>query len=516
MVPGAQVAGNTGVLRRLMISRLSPYLLILLVCIPALVVRLDVYPPAWFDEGYRTNAARTLAVQGIYGTYSSDGVIPYDVGISTGPADIVPLAIAYRLVGAGVAQARLVDVLYALLGIATLYALAGRLFGRRAALFSLLFILAVPPIQGVSLLLVGRQIEGEMPALALISLGLLFWVIAGRQGHWNARIASGLFLGFGLLSKTQAAFGILPAFALIALLRARKERRLLAAMTPLLVALGILVGWMVWTGLSVPREISARNALMLSQAIRTQLLTGLWGRSLSLSAGLILILMLASVATALGLLIRRRSHPEFPTDRDWGMALLGLIVLLSGLWFGLLSIGWPRYATLGYLLSLLFVGRLALALVHAASRWIMRRHPAAGARLPSLANAGLAAIACLGSLIPIMRFRSDNSAQQAAAFISTAIPQSAVIESWAWELDALSNHWRFHHPDLSYLYKAERQEFIDHVPFALGYDPLQANPDYLISDPFSQWTRLYSPAVLETDFRRMAAFGDYVVYQRIR
>lgn len=516
MVPAAQVAGKTGLLRGLLIGRLSPYLLILVVCIPALVVRLDVYPPAWFDEGYRTNAARTLAVDGIYGTHSSDGVIPYDVGISTGPADIVPLAIAYRVFGSGVAQARLVDVVYALIGLAALYTLAAILFGRRAALFSVLFLLAVPPIQGVSLLLVGRQVEGEMPALALISLGLVFWLLAGGQGHWKARIASGLFLGLGLLSKTQAAFGILPALAFVSFLRARKERRLLAPMTPFLVAVAVLVGWMIWTGVTVPRQISARNALMLSQAISTQLLTGLWGRTLSLSAGVILLLMLASVATAIGLLIRRRNNPGFPTDRDWGTALLGLIVLISGLWFGLLSIGWPRYATLGYELSLLFVGRLAYGLVHAATRWIMQRNPALSPRLPSLAHVGVAAIACLGSLIPILRYQSDNGAQQAAAFISAAIPQTAVIESWAWELDALSNHWRFHHPDLSYLYRAERQEFIDRVPFSLGYDPLQANPDYLISDPFSQWTRLYDPAVLKTSFHRVAAFGDYVVYQRVR
>ena len=49
-----------------------------------------------------------------------------------------------------------------------------------------------------------------------------------------------------------------------------------------------------------------------------------------------------------------------------------------------------------------------------------------------------------------------------------------------------------------------------------GYDTLQADPDFLISGPFSQWVSLYDPAVIRDSFLRVAAFGQYVIYKRAR
>ncbi len=128
------------------VATLLRYMLLLIVCVPALTLRLADYPPIWFDEGIRTNAARTLAVTGQYGTYTSDGWMPYDVAISTGPADIAPQAVGYRLLGPGVAQARVIGVLYALLTVGALYALARFLFGDIGGWLVVLFVLAFPPI----------------------------------------------------------------------------------------------------------------------------------------------------------------------------------------------------------------------------------------------------------------------------------------------------------------------------------------------------------------------------------
>lgn len=103
-----------------------------------------------------------------------------------------------------------------------------------------------------------------------------------------------------------------------------------------------------------------------------------------------------------------------------------------------------------------------------------------------------------------------------ADYIRRAIPRQAVIESWAWELDALSSHWQYHHPHQRYLFLAIRQFSHNQKPFDLDYDLLQADPDYLITDQFSSWTHIYQPEAIRANFIELAEIGTYRLYQRIR
>ena len=364
-----------------------------------------------------------------------------------------------------------------------------------------MFLLAFPAIQGVSLLLIGRQVLGETPALALISLGVWLWLKSWARGNARMAAACGLCIGFGLVSKTQVVFGLLPALIAIGLLRSRARRGWLVANLPWIVVLLVLSGWAVWSGLNSPADIRLRNAQMLSDAVHTQLLTGQWGRALDRPALAISLLMLLAASAETVRLSRRRRGPGFPTDADWGSGLLVLFVVFSCIWFALFSIGWPRYTTVGFIYALLLLGRFVWNTAHTLAShfitgWARRaRH----AQMAGIALLGLLAMPL--TLGPIHEFQPTSDAQAAADFVSANIPREAVVESWTWELDALSDHWRFHHPDLSYLYLAERQGVQSDVAFSLGYDTLQADPDYLISGPFSQWVSLYDPEVIRTSFR---------------
>ncbi len=493
-----------------------PLAFLLALSLPALTYRLAVYPLIWFDEGYRTNAARTLAVTGVFGTSTSDGVVPYDTGISTGPADIVPMALSYRLLGPGIVQFRLVSVAYTLLVVAALYAFSRRVFGEGAGLFSVVFVLAFPAIQGVGLLLIGRQVLGEMPAMALVSLGFWLWIKSWPRANVWMAAASGVCIGFGLLSKTQVAFGLLPALIAIGLLRSFARRDRLVANLPWIVAVIVMAGWALWSGLDSPPEIRLRNAQMLTEAIQTQLLTGQGGRWLNRPALAMTLLMVLAAAAEAGRLFLRRRTPGFPMEADWGSGLLLLFVLFSSIWFALFSIGWPRYATAGFVFALLLLGRLVWSAAGALGSRIVAGWARRAGLLEGTAIALLGLVTLPLTLAPIHLFHPTSDAQAAADYVSVNIPRQAVVESWTWELDALSDHWNFHHPDLSYLYLAERQAFHDERGFSLDYDTLQADPDYLISGPFSQWVSLYDPEVIRTSFRRVAAFGQYVIFERLR
>lgn len=484
------------------------YLLPAVIALIALCTRLDTYPAVWFDEGYKANAARTLAERGVYGTYTSAGYIPFDPGISSGPADVIPVALAFKLLGAGLAQARLVSVLFTLLAVVSLTGIAVELYGRRAALVISLFILAVPDIEGVSLLLIGRQILGEPAAVALTAAGLLIWFQGGERPSWRRAALAGVIIGIGLLSKMQIAIALLPAVVLVSLARWRRHWKILAQQF-LLPFLSILVfaGWSLVGSLSTPPEIAADNAVMLADAVQTNLLTFLLGRTLPTASWLITgIMLLAAVSVAGRWWVQRRRGAL--TAAQWAEVLLAVFVALTAIWFALLSVGWPRYAHIGLMVALLLLGKTV---------WDGWQRLSPRINMPDAALVlALAVLALAVNLYSALNYQAPDGAQDAAAYIDANIPSEAVIETWEWQLDALTQHWAYHHPHQRYLFEAIRQFSHERQPFDLDYELLQADPDYLIVGTFGKWTRIYNPQDIGSSFVLIAEIGDYLIYERLR
>jgi 4-amino-4-deoxy-L-arabinose transferase-like glycosyltransferase len=501
------------------IIQVLPYVLIGCVALPLLVFRLDTYPSLWFDEGYKLNAARTLAERGLYGTYTVEGYLPFDPGISGGPADIGLIALSFKLFGPGVLPARLMMSLYALLALWAMYRLATYLTQRVAATLIGLVILAAPSIQGVGFILIGRQVLAEMPALALILLGVWWWVQSWEAGRkWSAGLAllAGMAMGLGILSKTQIAIALVPALTLTAGLRImRRKFAWWLEMLPVVSLLGVYGVWSLIGKLLTPADLGIENAAMLRDAIQSNLLTPLLGNTLTQSAWSVLAVMLTSIAVTGLRLWRSVSGTHKLGNADWLELFLAIFVLFTALWFALLSVGWPRYAFAGLMVSWLLLGRAAWGVLAWLTKQVEER------RLNSrpgyrLALACLAIGAGVGNLLPILRFNQDMRVQAAADYIRNHVPASAVVETWEWELDALSGHWAFHHPHQRYLFLAIRQFSHERQPFALGYDALQADPDYLITGPFSDWTHLYDPQVVAEHFTEVAHIGAYRIYERDR
>ncbi len=480
---------------------------LLCVCLPSAVVDLDRYPTVWFDEGYKMNAGRTLAERGVYGTETIEGYLPFDPGISSGPADLLPLAGSFWLFGVGVVQARATFVVYTLLAALALYGLAASIFGHRVARLAVTTVLAVPPLAGTGLLIIGRQALGEVPALALIATGVLCWVRGWDRPGWARPIVAGGFIGIGLLSKTQIGLALLPALCLVAIGRGWPSRRQLAReLTPTVVAVGVLIAWGLLARAFTTDEQQQANATMLADAIRSNLVTGLWGRTLGRASLVMVALML--VAAGIGTVRLWRSHggPATRSTAWWAEAFLVCFVALYAAWFSLLSVGWPRYAFAGFVAAiLLLVGHLAAAL---EARWPGR---------PLLRVAWV--LISGGLAVQMLSARESppgDFAARTASYIDRAVAPDAVVETWEWELSGLSRHRAFHHPHQRYLFEAIRQFSHARAPFDLRYDPLQANPDYVIVGAFGAWTHIYRPEALARLFTLEQQIGPYRIYRRAR
>ncbi len=495
--------------RRAAAAPILNILLPLIVAFVLLMLRLDHVPEMWFDEGYKASAARTLAERGVFGTHTISGTIPFDPGISSGPVDVVATTLVFQLFGRGVAQARLVSVVFTLCALAGLAALARRQYGAGAGRFIVLALLAMPALGDVSLLLIGRQVLGEPAALALITIGLLLWFRSWENERRVEALAAGLLIGLGLLSRLQVALALLPVIGLFSLEQMLRQRAAwLRASLTLAGALAVIGAWLLIASLLTPPDAAAANSIMVADAVRTNLLTGLWGRTLSSAALLITAVMASGALVGLARVWRGRLSP--PQRRAEGA--LALFVGLYVLWFALLSVGWPRYAYIGLVFALLLLGKaLWDGALWAAGR--LRWQTRVGQ--PLLLGL-LAALAVFTNACPTLTYPGQNGAGQVAAFVDIHIPPAAVIESWDWQIDAISDHQAFHHPHQRYLFEAIRQYSHEQRAFDLDYDLLQADPDYLIVGPFAAWTGIYDPALVNASFRLIASFEEYAIYERRR
>lgn len=501
------------------------YLLIVLIALPLLLWNLDSHPIPWFDEGFTTHAARTLAERGVYGTYNAqDGYLHFDSGVSTGPTLVIPIALLFKLFGYGMWQARLVNVLFTLVLLWGLFAVMKRLYGQNVSLLAVMILLGWPNLAGAGFLNVSRQVLGEAPALAFLAVG--WWVLFKSWSARSTKLAAlaGLLFGLGLVTKSQVAIVFLPALGLISLLRLPKDRNQWVRWAmPVVMTLAASA---MWRGVEYVGQLGASPALQQANAdgyvksIELLLLPFSFGSLLKRADWILVAVMgVGGISCLWRARVWQLLKPNQldQTNQPYEEATLGLFTLLYAIWYGFISIGWSRYAFVGYVIGILLCTKLA----HDGVCWLF-------ARLPVPLNVGrptvlahklgamMAAGLLLAASVDLLTMRADDSAQRTANFIRNQVPRNAVVETWEWELSAISDHWEFHHPSETNNFEAIHQIFYRKVNPQLNYDELQANPDYLIEGTMSDFAGVYDKEMLSTHFRPLMEFGSYRIYQRIR
>ena len=186
------------------------------------------YPTIWWDEAIFSETAANLVEHGRYAftIQSPNQLSDLDFRISVGPAIILPVALAYKLLGVGVAHGRLVAGVYLVLTFLALFLAARRLWGTTAALgaVALAFL-------GTDVLHWGRSVLGDVPALGLFLLGVWFLSRGMDQSSLGSLFLGGIFLGLAFDAKEFYGLAFLPPLALLARRWWGDKRRLLQALT---------------------------------------------------------------------------------------------------------------------------------------------------------------------------------------------------------------------------------------------------------------------------------------------
>ncbi len=485
---------------------------------------LESTPPLWWDEGWTMNVARNWVQSGFYGQSLEGELQP--PGLSAAFPVVVPVAISFKIFGVGIWQGRLPGTLFMLAAILLISRLAYRLYDRRVAWLTLILLLLMPLNEKLHPILIGRQVLGEAPTLFYLLLGywMLFFAL-DKHPFWI--IPAALLWGIAMRTKAQVPpFWLLSVLLPVTLaLYKRWWRELIILMT------GVVVTWLAMRGMDsfqtavLSGKVLSQSALdgylsmsALVPVVHIRVWAGITGITFGLGviAGLVYALIQMLKSLRRDDLVRSASILRLAL---WGLSASWMA------WYLLLAMYWPRF-----LFPALFTGSLfAAALIHDltgsldlsytirnASSLLLNRNFSRRSSGALLAVFLIAWFIGVSGLIMVISYPAltSSAVQQTVLFLESKTPSQALIESYESQLFFLLDR-RWHYPPDQVHVQLNRRSLIDpSVP--IEYDPLAANPDYLVVGPSAGEWRLYDDVLESGDFLLVQAFPPYEIYARAR
>jgi 4-amino-4-deoxy-L-arabinose transferase-like glycosyltransferase len=203
------------------------------------------------DEGFRLQFAKNLVLYGKYAILTSEGFGSFagssgTGAVATGVTVMLPIALAFEVLGVTLWAARLVMALYLIGSVVTLYLCVRSLYNARVALLaSLLFLFAGPP--WLNTVAMGRWVYGEVPALAFLFLDCSIWFGSLQEDDFRRLIVASICFGLATLTKDLLSFALVGSLASVyAVDWVRSKRlKLRQVVVPILFSVASIVGWRV-------------------------------------------------------------------------------------------------------------------------------------------------------------------------------------------------------------------------------------------------------------------------------
>lgn len=496
-----------------------------------LLIALDRVPAPWWDEGWTMAAARNWIERGHYGQWLIDQPMPS--GLSAAFPTVASVAVGFKILGVGVGQARLVIVLYTVATLVVWLALMCKLYSRRLAVAALIVLLFFAPDAALNPIIVGRQVLAEMPMMFFLLIGYTGLWLTLRRSAWWLLLAIPVW-GFALITKAQALPFWAVSLALPLLIMAvRHQWKVVAVLTTAL--LGSCALSLLW-----PRAIDL-VAPGYSAGVTIEGLVEVTALVLIPQVRLTMLRLIAQIGlpTLIGLIyvavrwIRRRESS--PLDIDVMRLSLWSFAASWFTWYALLSRGSTRYVFPAVFVGSTFVAVLLrdvtdgfrlTATLDRLARSIKQR------RIDQRAMGCVVMLALmLSMLISSLHWvapfaaalaSSENSVKDVTDYLTSRTAPDALIETYDSELFVVLNR-RYHFPPDSINVDLIRDVTNANLgieastPIAINYNPLTANPDYVVVGPADElWRRLYDPVLATGVFRQVYANRTYEVYERVR
>jgi 4-amino-4-deoxy-L-arabinose transferase-like glycosyltransferase len=485
-------------------------------------VRLESVPPLWWDEGWTLSVARNWLETGQYKRLLNGHLVPH--GLEAAPTLTGTIYLAFKLFGIGVVQARMIAVLYTLPTLLILYYLARRLYNRKIAVATLLILLLTPAYIELVPIYTGRQVLAEMPAMFFLLFGyaaFLLWLpqhcfwISIPILSWSVALGTkAQVLPFWLCSM------LIPFGVLLYQKAWRCARYFLFGCTGSLIGSRLLFAFwqhFLWA--------DAASGAVTGLYEVTAVVTSIPARMFAL-----IVLGLFGLPTLGGLC--HAAWSTFATKRAFESPVehvrLSLLALAGSwlAWFVLLSVGWIRYIFPATFISSIFVAAAIYEFTRGFDVTYTVRQSLEIFRGRSVSKQTIGALLVVllvltslprtaAALYKAYVLDVDTSAQRVAVFLNSQTRPGALVETYDSELFFLLDR-PYHYPPDQIHVQLIRRRFLYEDNTVIDYDPLAADPDYLVIGPHSRQWRLYDSILKTGQFHLVRIYKRYSVYERIR
>jgi 4-amino-4-deoxy-L-arabinose transferase-like glycosyltransferase len=484
------------------------------------IVHLESVPPLSWDEGWTFSVARNWVEKGFYGRLLMGNPVP--PGLEASLTVTLPAALSFRLFGVGIWQGRIIGLLFLLGAVAFIYFLAGRLYGRAVAkiTFAALFLMATIFWQWHPIIM-ARQALGEIPMLFFLMGGYSCFYLALSRSLWIMPAAV-LLWATGAITKFQAYPFLIASLVLPLLMTIWSRQWRIAS----LIASGI-VSCFLTTELLLWRQ----KLMLVQYGLPRSSLPEIYGvvafvpeleiRWLALEVSLFLLPTMLGILYETRKSLNRIHWGRVKSDSD----ILRLTILgFTGswlAWYMFCSNAYPRYAFPANFVGSIFVAKLLRDLMDKQVNVFSWKKTFRRSRISPELSLALLLIAVWSLSTFKMLYRvyvteRDESVKQVAEFLNTQTPTDSIIETYDSEVHFLLNRQYHFPPDRVHLDLIRRAMIGHKKKVAIDYDPLLANPDYLVVGDFIKGLRLYDPVLHTGTFHLIQSFNQYDIYERVR
>jgi hypothetical protein len=108
----------------------------------------------------------------------------------------------------------------------------------------------------------------------------------------------------------------------------------------------------------------------------------------------------------------------------------------------------------------------------------------------------------------------SSSLPEVIDYLNSETPKDAIIETYDSEIFFLLERSYHYPPDETNVLAIQREFLKQDVP--INYNPLTADPDYLVVGNFSRWWEIYDVSIARGEFKFLKTFPGYEIYVRVR
>jgi hypothetical protein len=465
------------------------------------------YPTIWWDEAIFSETAANLAQHDRYAftLQSPNQLSDLDFRISAGPAVILPVALAYKLLGVSLTSGRLVAGAFLVLTFLALFLGARRLWGTVTALLAMAL-----AFLGTDVLYWGRSVLGDIPALGLF-LCATYCLCRALEGRalWPL-VLGGIFLGLAFDAKEFYGLAFLPPLALLAQQSWGDKRRL--ALRVLAFGAGVALPPLAYLALKAVILGSLTGAVLhfleqkklLCHEFFTPLTIGRFYPESLLS-------LLQDPLFWLGCLgvgwIWKKETPS-PGVKLW----IWNFLLWSGVY--LTAVYWHRFALPGLFLACPLAAYFLRQVAARLTSGVFTRPPRWLA--PGIIATFLILFYPFGGLDYFKEVLTcrGSAPLRLVHYLHTHVPTRCLIETPEYELTFLDDDHHIHLMPSYFFVESTPDRVVLFNPRRQPYEFNRVKADILILGSFgkSVFKQVYPPALINRDWRRIARVDYYDIY----